>query len=79
MILEKKLYVEPAFRGHFAGKFPNFDPDKPTPAEQQYLLKRFQDRLKVQTVPRTLVLPYSLSQQERGALGSRGQRPDQRL
>ena len=56
VILEKKLYVEPAFRGRFAGKFPNFNPDKPTPAEQQYLLKRFQDRLKVQTVPRTLVL-----------------------
>lgn len=56
VILEEKLYQEPAFRGRFAGKFPDYNPEKPTPAAQQYLLKRFQDNLRVQTVPRTLML-----------------------
>jgi polysaccharide export outer membrane protein len=56
VILEKKLYLEPAFRGRFAGKFPDFNPEKPTPAAQQFLLKRFEDRLNVQTVPRTLMI-----------------------
>lgn len=56
VILEKKLYAEPAFRGRFPSRFPNFNPDKPTPAEQQYLLERFSRRLRVQSVPRTLML-----------------------
>ena len=56
VISSQKLYQAPAFMGSFARRFPNFDPEAPGPDAQAYLLDRFQRRLTVQTLPRTLVL-----------------------
>ncbi len=56
VILERKLYAEPPFYGSFAEKFPRFNPAAPDPEAQAYLLERFQRRLHVGTVPRTLLV-----------------------
>ncbi len=61
VITSLKLYQEPGFMGSFPRRFPGFQPDAPTAnsvnaAAQSYLLKRFQQRLRVQTVPRTLLI-----------------------
>lgn len=56
VIQDKKLYATPAFAGRFARRFPGFRADAPTPDAEAYLLERFQDRLHVRTVPRTLLL-----------------------
>ena len=61
-----KLYQEPGFMGHaqwlpgsFTHRFPGFRPDAPAPGAQEYLLKRFQDRLRVESVPHTLLVQIS--------------------
>jgi uncharacterized protein involved in exopolysaccharide biosynthesis len=61
-----KLYQQPGFMGHaqwlsgsFASRFPGFRTDAPAPAAQEYLLKRFQERLRVQSVPHTLLIQIS--------------------
>jgi uncharacterized protein involved in exopolysaccharide biosynthesis/protein involved in polysaccharide export with SLBB domain len=51
-----KLYESPGFRGSFAGRFPAFRPDAPSPPAAAWLLERFARRLEVQTVPRTLLI-----------------------
>jgi polysaccharide export outer membrane protein len=51
-----KLYQAPGFRGRFAGKFPDFHPEAPSPDAQAWLLERFEQRLRVQTLPRTLLV-----------------------
>ena len=51
-----KLYKAPGFMGGFAGKFPDFRPEAPSPAARAWLLDRFQWRLRVQTLPRTLLI-----------------------
>ena len=51
-----KLYQAPGFMGRSAGKFPDFRPDAPAADAQEWLLERFQRRLSVQTLPRTLVI-----------------------
>lgn len=61
VILSLKLYREPGFMGGFPRRFPSFQPDAPAgdaahAAAQAYLLKRFQQRLRVETVPRTLLI-----------------------
>jgi polysaccharide export outer membrane protein len=57
VILERRLYTEPAFYGwFFARRYPGFNPAAPDPAAQAYLLERFQRRLHVGTVPRTLLV-----------------------
>ncbi|WP_157439684.1 polysaccharide biosynthesis/export family protein [Terracidiphilus gabretensis] len=56
VILERKLYAEPALNGWFDRKFPHFNPAAPDPDAQAYLLERFQRRLHVGTVPRTLLV-----------------------
>ena len=56
VIVERKLYRATAFAGRFARRFPQFRPEHPAPAEQAFLLARFQDRLHVSTIPRTLLL-----------------------
>ncbi len=56
VILDKKLYAAPAFSGRFVSSFPEFHAENSTPGAQAYLLGRFKDRLRVRTVPRTLVL-----------------------
>ena len=56
VILDKKLYQAPAFTSDFSRRFPGFRVDAPAPDAQAYLLERFQNRLHVRTVPRTLLL-----------------------
>ncbi|MFY9853789.1 MAG: SLBB domain-containing protein [Terracidiphilus sp.] len=51
-----KLYHAPGFMGRFASKFPDFHPEMPSPNAQAWLLERFERRLRVQTVPRTLLV-----------------------
>ncbi|HEY1964488.1 MAG TPA: GNVR domain-containing protein, partial [Acidobacteriaceae bacterium] len=56
VIREEKLYASPAFRGRFAARYPGFQPEAPQADAQTYLLERFQDRLHVGTLPRTLLV-----------------------
>ena len=51
-----RLYKSRAFVRNFAGRFPGFDTNKPTPEAQGYLLERFAKLLKVRTTPRTLLV-----------------------
>ncbi|MFZ1086132.1 MAG: polysaccharide biosynthesis/export family protein [Terracidiphilus sp.] len=51
-----KLYQAPGFMDGFAGKFPDFRADSPSPEAQAWLLERFQKRLRVETLPRTLLI-----------------------
>jgi uncharacterized protein involved in exopolysaccharide biosynthesis/protein involved in polysaccharide export with SLBB domain len=59
VISELKLYEAPGFRGDFPSRFPGFRPDlngRGDPAAPAWLLERFQERLRVQTLPRTLLI-----------------------
>lgn len=56
VITELKLYQTPAFCGRFARKFPGFDPGRPSPDAQAWLLERFSRRLHVEAMPRTLLV-----------------------
>ncbi len=51
-----KLYESAAFSRDFKQRFPEFDPEKPTPEAQGYLLETFGKRLHVRSLPRTLLL-----------------------
>jgi polysaccharide export outer membrane protein len=56
VIAGQKLYQASGFRGNFASRFPGFNPDKPSPDAQAWLLDRFSRRLHVQSIPRTLLV-----------------------
>ena len=56
VITNLKLYQQPGFKGRFEAKFHNFNPASPGPDAQAWLLERFERRLVVQTVPRTLII-----------------------
>jgi uncharacterized protein involved in exopolysaccharide biosynthesis len=56
VIADLSLYRAPGFAGRFERKFPGFRMDTPGPEAQAYLLDRFQKRLNVRTLPRTLIL-----------------------
>jgi len=56
VIRDLQLYQAPGFKGRFAHRFPGFRPDAPTAEAQAWLLERFQRRLNVQTLPRTLLI-----------------------
>ncbi len=56
VIVALDLSGNPAFCGNFASRFPGFDPAKPTPAAQAWLLDRFSRRLHVESVPRTMLV-----------------------
>ena len=56
VITDQSLYRAPGFAGRFERKFPGFRMDTPGPEAQAYLLDRFQKRLNVSTLPRTLIL-----------------------
>jgi polysaccharide export outer membrane protein len=56
VIIGLRLYQASGFRGNFAGRYPGFHPDAPTPDAQAWLLDRFSRRLNVQTLPRTLLV-----------------------
>jgi len=51
-----KLYQAQGFMGRFASKFPDFRPEAPAVDAREWLLERFQRRLVVQTLPRTLLI-----------------------
>ena len=51
-----KLYSEPGFKSSFDKQFKGFNPQSPSPEAQAWLLERFQRRLSVQTIPRTLIV-----------------------
>ena len=51
VITRQQLYRAPAFMGNFARRFPQFDPNAPSPDAQAFLLDRFHRRLTVQTLP----------------------------
>jgi len=56
VLTELKLYDSPAFVRNFGARFPRFTPEKPGAEAQSYLLDRFAKRLKVSTLPRTLLI-----------------------
>lgn len=56
VIKNLKLYDAKAFLGWFSNEFDNFRPDAPSPKAQADLLERFRTHLRVQTIPRTLLL-----------------------
>jgi uncharacterized protein involved in exopolysaccharide biosynthesis/protein involved in polysaccharide export with SLBB domain len=56
VITELRLYQSSAFSRNFAGRFPGFDAQRPTPEAQEYLLKAFAKRLRVRALPRTLLI-----------------------
>jgi polysaccharide export outer membrane protein len=63
VIVGLKLYQAPGFlgsapwfMGSFPSRFPDFHPEAPSPDAQAWLLKRFNDRLRVETVPRTMLI-----------------------
>lgn len=57
VILNLKLYAARGFAGNrFAHRFPQFCADVPDPETQSWLIERFQRRLNVRTIPRTLIV-----------------------
>ncbi len=56
VITDLKLFQAAGFRGRFSSKFPGFDPTKPSPDAQAWLLERFSRRLHVEAIPRTLLV-----------------------
>ena len=64
IITEFKLYQEPGFMGRFAYRFPGFRPEAPSAGAQAYLLERFQRRLTVQGLPRTLLIQIRFRSQD---------------
>ncbi|MDR3799201.1 MAG: SLBB domain-containing protein [Terracidiphilus sp.] len=56
VIVGLKLYQQEGFRGRFLQRFPDFNPDKPTPGAEAWLLEHFSSRLHVETVPHTLLI-----------------------
>ncbi|MGA8043621.1 MAG: SLBB domain-containing protein [Terracidiphilus sp.] len=56
VIVDEKLYQSPGFLGRFGRKFPDLNPQAPSPEAQAYLLDRFERRLSVRSLPRTMIL-----------------------
>jgi polysaccharide export outer membrane protein len=56
VIVGLKLYDAAGFRSNFASRFPEFKPDRPAPEAQAWLLDRFSRRLRVQSMPRTMLV-----------------------
>jgi len=56
VITSLKLYQAPGFMGGFAGRFPDFHAEAPAADAQAWLLERFQKRLHVGILPRTLLI-----------------------
>jgi uncharacterized protein involved in exopolysaccharide biosynthesis/protein involved in polysaccharide export with SLBB domain len=51
-----KLYQAPGFQGRFQSRFPGFKPEAPSAEAQAWLLERFERRLHVTALPRTLLV-----------------------
>jgi uncharacterized protein involved in exopolysaccharide biosynthesis/protein involved in polysaccharide export with SLBB domain len=50
------MYGVPGFAAGFARRFPGFRPESPSIQERGWLLRRFEQRLSVKTLPRTLLI-----------------------
>ena len=74
-----KLYQAPGFMGRFASKFPDFRADAPAADAQAWLLERFQRRLRVQTLPRTLLIQIRFRCRDAALSASVVNAPDSRL
>jgi polysaccharide export outer membrane protein len=69
VITELQLHKSPAFRGWFAYNFPDFHTGDANPDAEAYLLRRFRRSLRVQTVPRTLLIQIRFRSRD-GALSA---------
>ena len=56
VIIGLKLYQAPGFMGRSVNRFPDFHPDAPAADAQAWLLERFERKLRVETLPRTLLI-----------------------
>jgi polysaccharide export outer membrane protein len=56
VIIGLKLYQAPGFMGRTVNRFPDFHPDAPAADAQAWLLERFERKLRVETLPRTLLI-----------------------
>lgn len=56
VIVEQKLYRDPAFAHGIMQRYADFRPESPNREERSRLLERFDDSLATRTVPRTLLL-----------------------
>ena len=56
VITDLRLYQVAGFRGRFSSRFAGFDPVRPSPEAQAWLLERFSRRLHVEAMPRTLLV-----------------------
>jgi len=56
VILDLKLYQDAGFQSDLARRFPEFRAETPTAEARAYLLERFQKRLLVEALPRSLVI-----------------------
>jgi len=56
VITHLSLYREHGFSRNFQRKFPGFNPDRASADAREYLLREFRERLRVESLPHTLVL-----------------------
>jgi len=56
VITDKKLWLDAGFAPHFAERFPGYDPAKPSVEARGWLLDRFAKKLKVEILPRTVLV-----------------------
>ncbi len=66
VIVGEKLYQAPGFLGRSRARFQGFRPDAADRASQGYLLERFQSRLHVGTLPRTLLIEVRFRSRDPG-------------
>ena len=64
VITALRLSQAPGFAGKFMRRFPDFRPEAPSNAARAWLLQRFEQRLDVQTVPRTLLIQIRFRSQD---------------
>jgi polysaccharide biosynthesis/export protein len=56
VITQLRLYSDSGFSKNFQRKFRSFNPDAPSADAKEYLLRRFREKLTVESLPHTLVL-----------------------
>jgi len=69
VICKLKLYEAKDFRGGLIDQLPSFRADTPSPEAQAYLLERFRSHLRIQVVPRTLLIQVRFRSRD-GALSA---------
>jgi polysaccharide biosynthesis/export protein len=69
VITDLKLYQATGFNGSFAAKFPGFQAETHSPDAEAWLLERFQKRLRVEVMPRSMVVQIRFRSRD-GALSA---------